>query len=56
MEMNMLDKLTKRLRGIILDMAKTVKKEVKKEVKVEEVAVKTGFDPELPENKQREYR
>lgn len=42
-------------------MAKTLKEKVvevftkKKEKVVEKVAVK-GFDPELPENKQREYR
>lgn len=53
-KVNMLDKLTKRVRGIISYMAKTVKKEVKKEEKKVE-AVK-GFDPSLPENKQREYR
>jgi len=43
-------------------MAKTLKEKVvdvfKKEVKKEPVVaeVKSGFDPSVPENKQREYR
>ena len=43
-------------------MAKTLKEKVvevftkKKEKVVEKVEAVKGFDPELPENKQREYR
>lgn len=51
----MLDKFKEAVRGIIYIMAK--KKETVIEAKEEVVvAPVTGFDPEIPENKQREYR
>lgn len=35
---------------------KTIKRSVKKEVKTEVPVAPKGFDPDLPANKQREYR